>query len=77
MGARKGCAEGHPCSSLRLWGQSGLTPYCRHFWDAPRPGCPVRMVVGSLVPSASWLRVPWDRKEPLSFAKNRVIVWGA
>lgn len=54
-----------------------MTPYCRHFWDAPRPGCPVRMVVGSLVPIASWLRVPWDRKEPLSFAKNRVIVWGA
>lgn len=35
------------------------------------------MVAGSLVPSTSWLRVPWDRKESLSFAKNRAIVWGA
>lgn len=64
--------------SSRLWGGgSASTPYHGHFLDAPCPGCHTRTAAGSLVPSTSWLRVPWDRKEPLSFAKNRAIVWGA
>lgn len=40
----------------------------------PKAWLPPRTVEGSPVPSTSWLRVPWDRKEPLSFAKNRAIV---
>lgn len=40
-----------------------------------RARLPPRAVEGSpVLPSTSWLRVPWDRKEPLSFAKNRAIV---
>lgn len=40
----------------------------------PKAWLPPRTVEDSPVPSTSWLRVPWDRKEPLSFAKNRAIV---
>lgn len=40
----------------------------------PEPRLPPGTVEGSPVPSSSWLRLPWDRKEPLSFAKNSAIV---